>query len=97
MELPDKIRYDSIVVVFARPNSEDLARPYYGNKAYKSRPNGVAKPDRPERPPVRPAKPARPPFATTKYDAWFFLEEYFKSLLYNYLLLFFITKQIAAT
>ena len=61
--LPDKIRYDTIVNAFTRPTTDDLARPYAGNQAYKSRANGAVKPDRPARPqPPRGAeKPQRPP------------------------------------
>lgn len=65
--LPDKIRYDTIVTGFTRPTSDDLARPYLGNQAYKSRQNGAVKPDRPARPqlPNSKEKPQRPPPMST--------------------------------
>lgn len=67
--LPDKIRYDTIVTGFVRATSDDLARPYAGNQAYKSRPNGAVKPDRPARPqpPRSVEKPQRPPPMTLRY------------------------------
>ena len=59
--LPDKIRYDSIVAAFTRPTTDDLARPYTGNQAYKTRPTGAVKPERPPVPQIRPAKTADRP------------------------------------
>jgi hypothetical protein len=63
LSLPDKIRYDSIVMAFTRATSDDMAHPYTGTEAYKS---SAIKPDRPPVPhakQIRPSadKPQRPP------------------------------------
>ena len=59
-ELPDKIRYDTIVHAFVRQTNEDIAKPYLGNQAYKTRPNGSIRPARPAGPPTKQVKPALP-------------------------------------
>ena len=52
-ELPDKIRYDSIVLAFVRPTAEDK-KTHFGTQS-----NGAI--SHPRRPPAKPEKPAKPP------------------------------------
>ena len=51
--MSDKIRYDSIVIAFLRPNYEDINKPYKGRIAYPAgRTNGTR--DGSTSPPERP-------------------------------------------
>lgn len=50
--MSDKIRYDSIVLGFLKPNNEDLDRPYHKSITYPGRTNGTR--DGSTSPPERP-------------------------------------------